>query len=289
MIKTAACIRQLSLLGALAASAPFIYAVADFENLNFAGNSLFENGANLNGVETVENRFGSDVTVRRSNFTSGNGNPTADFSNEYIVEFDSWSGWSYSKDIDALTSGFINQYSAIAGGGANGSASYGVAFGNTNFTFDSPFDFTGRGIEITNTTYVHNAIRDGDQFSRRFGDDSSTSAVETSVPDLFSLAIEGFNLGNSTGVIDFALADYRFSDDGADFIIDDWTFVDLSALGVVDALGFTFSSTDSGAFGINTPQYFAIDNIGIVPELKASTLFLGLAALLSTLGRRRSV
>ena len=43
--------------------------------------------------------------------------------------------------------------------------------------------------------------------------------------------------------------------------IEDWTNVDLTSLGAVKKLTFTFSGTDSGTYGLNTPAYVAIDNI----------------------------
>jgi hypothetical protein len=54
------------------------------------------------------------------------------------------------------------------------------------------------------------------------------------------------------------LADYR---EGSR-VLDDWTWVDLSALGSnVKRIEFDMASTDSGDFGMNTPAYFAIDNL----------------------------
>ena len=65
-----------------------------------------------------------------------------------------------------------------------------------------------------------------------------------------------------TGVIEFYLADFRFDDNSEDYIIDAWTAVDLSSLGQVKTVEFSVSSSDTGDF-INTPTYFAIDNIAI--------------------------
>ena len=46
--------------------------------------------------------------------------------------------------------------------------------------------------------------------------------------------------------------------------IENWTNVDLSSLGAVKTLTFTFSGTDAGDYGLNTPAYVAIDNIVVV-------------------------
>ncbi|HEB89007.1 MAG TPA: DUF4465 domain-containing protein, partial [Deltaproteobacteria bacterium] len=68
--------------------------------------------------------------------------------------------------------------------------------------------------------------------------------------------------------------------------LDQWVFQDLSSLGLVKELGFSFESSDVGSFGINTPQYFAIDNLTTIPEPGTALLFgLGLFWIAST-GRR---
>jgi hypothetical protein len=101
------------------------------------------------------------------------------------------------------------------------------------------------------------------------------------------LTISGYDAGGAlTGSVDFDLADFRFVDNGLDFIIDDWTWVDLSALGAVKELGFALSSSDASGGFINTPGYFAIDGLQVVPEPGTALLVgVGLALLAA---RRRS-
>ena len=60
--------------------------------------------------------------------------------------------------------------------------------------------------------------------------------------------------------INVYLADYQFSDNSLDYIIKDWTWVDLTSLGASDSLSFSLSSSDNGMFGMNTPAYFCLDN-----------------------------
>jgi len=275
-------ILQLAVVAFLAASAPALAAIG-FEDLAFQAGFNFENGAHLTGTETVENRFGSDVTVRRSTFDSSGSGFSASFDNEYVIEWDSWSGWAYSKDTDTTTSGFGNQYSAITGSGSRGSSNYGISNGDSSITFGSSIDFTGRGFDVTNTTYAHNSMRDGDSFAKQFGGASGDDA------DFFRLSVEGFLSGSSTGTVEFYLADFRFADNSQDYILSDWAFVDLSTLGTVDELAFDLSSSDVGSFGMNTPDYFAIDNIGAVPEPAAFTLLAGALALGFVGLRRRRI
>ncbi|MEM9177023.1 MAG: DUF4465 domain-containing protein, partial [Myxococcota bacterium] len=91
---------------------------------------------------------------------------------------------------------------------------------------------------------------------------------------------------SSTGTVEFLLADYTAPGTEDDYIVTDWTFVDLSSLGVVSRLAFSFESSDVGAFGINTPTYFAIDNLQTVPEPGTALLLLGGLAGLAAHRRR---
>jgi len=174
--------------------------------------------------------------------------------NTYDAEFDFWSGWAISSTTDTVTSGFTNQYSAIAGGGFEGSDNYAVAFGSSNVLFLTQ-TASLEGFYITNNTYAHNSMRDGDSFSKRFGGESGDD------PDFLRLTIKKYLDGElSQDSVDFYLADYRFEDNSQDYIVDDWEWVDLSPLGEADSLQFTMASSDVGEFGINTPTYFCMDN-----------------------------
>jgi hypothetical protein len=273
-----------------------------FEVLSFTAGD-FENGANLSGSSSTSNDpFGpgsGSLVTKNSTFQSTSAFGTGTFANVYNEKFDGlngtgnfeydyWSGWAYSRDTDTTTSGIGNQYSAITGAGARGSSNYGISNGDTAISFGASVDFTGRGFDVTNTTYAHNSMRDGDGFAKQFGDDPSTTSVtETDQPDFFLLTVEGFLTGSSTGTAEFYLADYRFSNDADDYIVDSWEFVDLTSLGVVDELTFDLSSSDVGGFGMNTPDYFAIDNIGAVPEPSAFALLAGVVAMGFVGARRR--
>ncbi|MEE8164319.1 MAG: DUF4465 domain-containing protein [Myxococcota bacterium] len=189
-----------------------------------------------------------------------------------------FSGFSASTTMDTTTPGFLNQYSNITGSGAGGSAGFGIAFSSSTIVLPTPQ--TVLGAEFTNTTYAALSMRDGDSFAKQFG------GLTGGDPDFFRLLIEGIDdQGGSTGLVELMLADYRFEDDVFDFILDVWVFLDLTGLGIVSELRFDFESSDVGGFGINTPTYFAIDNLVTIPEPGQTLLIgLGLAALAS--GRR---
>jgi hypothetical protein len=60
--------------------------------------------------------------------------------------------------------------------------------------------------------------------------------------------------------------------------------MDLTSLGGAKSLSFDYASSDVGQFGINTPLYFAMDNLtlSVVPE-PSSALLAGIAVAIIAL------
>ncbi|MEZ4278234.1 MAG: DUF4465 domain-containing protein [Myxococcota bacterium] len=210
-----------------------------------------------------------DGSTLAGGFTSGG----VFFENTYEPTFGSFSGFAASSTTDTTTPGFGNQFSNITGTGQGGSAGFGIGYFDARL--ELPTTEIVQGAWFTNTTYAALAMREGDAFSKRFG------GATGSDPDYFKLIVEGIDaLGGSTGIAELFLADFRFADPAADYILDEWVFLDLSGLGAVRALRFGFESSDVGAFGINTPVYFAIDDLTTIPEPGHALLIgLGLALL----------
>lgn len=189
---------------------------------------------------------------------------TAYFLNNYDPDYQSWDGFACSNTTDTTTPGFVNQYSAITGSGVEGSASYGVAYWSPwasnyptiSFT-DTVDGYDVSGMYMTNTTYAYLSMRDGDAYAKQFGGPTGDD------PDWFLLEIYGVAADASlVGPVSFYLADFRFSDNNQDYIVSEWTWVDLSSLGPIIGLVFQMSSSDTDPnFGMNTPGYFAVDNI----------------------------
>jgi len=184
-----------------------------------------------------------------------------------------WNGFTYSDVNDTSTAGSGNQYAAYGDGfDRSDSGVYGIGyvdtFGGVNPTISFASAQTVNGFYANNTTYAAIDMLNGSGFSKKFGGATGDDA------DWFKMTIEGFDAGSaSQGTVDFYLADYRFADNGMDYIIDDWTFVDLSSLGAnVSSVQFTLSSSDTGAWGMNTPSYFAIDEMQAVPEPASALL-----------------
>ncbi len=201
----------------------------------------------------------------------------------------SWDGFAYSNMTDTTTSGYGNQFSAYTGSGAGGSTNYAVSALSidwsgsyetipTSITFSN--SVTAAGGYFTNTTYVALDMLNGSSFSKKFGGATGNDA------DWLLLTITGKDFaGSITGYVDFYLADYRFENSIDDYIVDSWEYINLSSLGSVKTLEFLLSSSDTGSYGMNTPAYFAMDNL-IIPE-PATFVLTGLGVILMSRRRRR--
>lgn len=246
--------------------------------------SLFFSVCSIAAVSTFEDLV---LPSPQSNFAS-----TADatfssggvtFKRDYNETFQCcWSGWTFSNRTDITTLDYNIDTSAYAGSGQGGTSNYAVAYiGPVEAALAGPSIVSGAW--ITNTTYAALAMRDSYFGAKKFGGASGDDA------DFFKLTITGFNGAAETGSVDFYLADYRFGDNSLDYIVQQWTFVNLASLGTVTKLGFALSSSDVGQFGMNTPAYFAIDTLTTapVPEPGHYAMLLAGLALLGVVGRKR--
>jgi hypothetical protein len=171
------------------------------------------------------------------------------------------SGFAYSNMTDSVTSGYLNMFSTKAATGYQDSENYAIAYGDGWFR-PGPIDgihvYEPLQVYVTNNTYAFNSMRDGDQYAKKFG------GVTGNDPDFFSVTFTGLRNGEATGApVTVYLADFRFTDNTQDYILRDWTPIDLTPLGLCDTVIFSFESTDVGDFGINTPLYFCLDNLQI--------------------------
>lgn len=257
-------------------AAPAVASTVDFEDV---GASLeaesYWNGSPDDGDHTFES----------GGFT---------FHNNYNATYGSWAGWSYSNSTDTTNYGvnqWQHQWSAMPGGGAGGSSTYAVgftlAFPNMAM-IDVPAEVSLISADFTNTTYAYYTMLEGNAFAKKFGGADGTD------PDWFLLTISGQNgEGDELGTVDFYLADFRHPDSQFDYIIDEWVTVDLSPIASAERLVFDLTSSDTGDWGMNTPAFFAMDNlvfdsaVAPVPEPSTVLLFAGGALGLGWLGWRR--
>lgn len=225
------------------------YEVATFEDLSLETESYW-NGADEQG-----------------NFVSG----TAMFVNNYNPDWFAWDGWAYSNTNDVTTPGYMNQYSAISPVRLDSTIgkNYGLSYviGESEIRLAGNADRLVKGFFVTNSTYAALSMKLGDDFSKKFGGTGGND------PDFFKLTVTGHPSDGDPSSIDFYLADYTFEDNGKDYILETWQWVDLSSLGKVTRLTFSLSSSDNGIYGMNTPAFFCMDNLCLEP-LPASSSFL---------------
>lgn len=212
--------------------------------------SLAQQVATFDDLTLDANKFwnGSDLS---GSFTSGG----FVFKNSFNAEWLSWSGFAYTNTTDVSTPGYENQYSAITGSGNNASANYAVCYTGSSAEVVLPAESKISGFYVTNSTYAYLSMKNGDTYSKKFGGESGKD------PDFFKLTMEALDdEGQPVDSKDFYLADFRFEDDSKDYIISKWTWVDLGDLKATKKIRFSLSSSDVGAWGMNTPAYFCMDD-----------------------------
>jgi hypothetical protein len=184
------------------------------------------------------------------------------FNNSYNTTYNYWSaGFALSNVTDTITAGYTNQNAAITGGGYQ-SSQYAVAGSNARIRFTGSIaKRTVQGFYITNSTYAYLSMQTGDQFAKKFG------GVSGNDPDYFEIVIKGYNNGSINDSVIAVLADFRSANNAEDYILKTWKWIDLTSLGMVDSISFSYRSSDVGQFGMNTPAYFCIDNFSVLPVL----------------------
>ncbi len=190
------------------------------------------------------------------------------FQYKWDTGFGFWSGgFAYTNKYDSATAGFGNTYGVKPLKGYNSSNMYVVAQANAILNLSAP-STTVDGFYITNTTYAFKSIRNGDAFSRKFGDTtgtgSGTTIAQGSYPDFFKVTVKGYKNGTlKADSVPFYLADYRSSNNALDYVVNNWQWVNTNILGEVDSLKFYMYTSDNGQFGPNTPLFFGMDNFTI--------------------------
>ena len=233
---------------AILISLSFLYSCEDsenyvVENVDFEHLTLGENGY----------WNGSDGSGPFTYYSATFHNEFTDWGGGYT----SWNGFAISSINDIQTPGLENQYSAYVASIEEPLNKYGICYilgDNAKIIFDKPVDLLS--IKATNSTYCYWSMKNGDQYSKKFGGLSGTD------PDWFKLTIKGYDIdGFEIITRDFMLADYRSSSSSDDYIINGWETVDLSMFNGISEIRFYLSSTDNGDFGMNTPAYFCLDNL----------------------------
>lgn len=201
--------------------------VVDFENVKLNSDSIW-NGSDGSGAFTTK---------------------IATFNNNYNSTYFSWSGFACSAKRNIVTEGYGNQYSVSAGSGALGSKQFALAYSTATLLCDSNVygNFSIKSLMLTNSTYAFLDMKNGSAYSKKFVDG-----------DWYKVTVTGYLNNAKTASVDYYLADFR---NGKAFLSNTWNKVDVSALGKVDKVTFSFDSSDHGNWGMNTPAYACVDNI----------------------------
>jgi hypothetical protein len=215
--------------------------VVDFEELNLAPESYW-NGSN--GAGSFTNKF-------------------LTFYNDYDRNSFSWMGWAYTNQTDSLTNSYTNEFSSATGKGAENSSNYAVCYVGADWMgdfspipsvikVDYPQDYPDNfGMYVCLSAWTNLYMEDNDFYA--------------SNNHWFKLHIKALKIGEETEEDvsrEFFFADYSGSNS---FKHKNWTYIDMSWARNRDSLLFTFSSSDAGEWGINTPTYFCMDNFGATP------------------------
>lgn len=211
--------------------------------------------------------------------TSGNDwtSGPATFRYDWDNAWSYWSGGSaYTNMTDSTHGNYTNLYGCIAHQGYNGSNNYVTMQDSSVITFSNNTTMVS-GFYISNTTYAYKVIKAGNFAARKFGDTTGTNSggmyAQGEYPDWFNVTIKGYRGGNllNDSVV-FYLADYRASGTSTDYAIKNWQYVNCSSLEQVDSVLFVLKSSDTGAWGMNTPAFFAIDNLELASTVGVKEL-----------------
>ncbi len=122
---------------------------------------------------------------------------------------------------------------------SNGSKQFGVVWEEATVAFADGKARQIQSADICPTTYLLGTMQNGGPFSKAL----------TEKGDYFTLTLTADN---------GAEMDIDLARDGQ--IQSGWKSVDLSRLGKVKTLSFSFSGSDASQWGLNTPKYVAVDN-----------------------------
>ncbi len=215
--------------------------ITDFEDLIVPEEGYFNGSTQHSGTIGVTEKFV---------FQSINGT----FRVFYTPEngYDYWSGTAYSNQTDLNTADWTNfsSYSNYPnGGGCENTENYaiGYMFDKDTIQFDVSYCC---GIQIANGAYFTNSTW---AYHYMNGTDGTGNGIyETG--DYYKLIFKSMVNNQYTGnFVEFYLADFT---NGNSYIIDNWTWVDLSALGETHGIEISYQTSDDF-----TPAYYCVDNL----------------------------
>lgn len=233
-----------------------------FETVNFEKASLPKDGDNP-GVLIGKTYESENGYVFQNYYTPAN--ETAEAYN---------SGFTVSNNNDTKTAGYKNQYSVYsASNNANNQfLIYNPPYGATCYIQRKDGQaFYPYSMFVAPTTYTMQSIFNGDAYAKKF-EEKDTFAVKIQGCDASGQPIKNsvlsFNLVKSLGLFQYdpyqGYGYLKFINVQSTKNL--WTEIPLYYLGKVNKILISFDSSDKGDFGINTPQYIALDDFTTVTQ-----------------------
>lgn len=215
--------------------------VADFEDLDLAPASFW-----------FYNPEAEKSTFRSGSFSFNNG------WSEYggLIYWDAFAYSNLSLGVNDFADENA-QFGSVAGRGATGSSTFATAFYSSFntpvITLDHPAVVPG--VYLSNNLYTYSSLINGDAFSGGpFEQGDFLKVIFTPIQEQEE--------GLTPPQVTFFLADYRSENAEDHYILRDWQWLDLSSLGSVSSLTFYFEGSRTGEYGLNTPGYLCLDNLG---------------------------
>lgn len=198
---------------------------------------------------------GENSVYRPSTFAEGkNWFLTGSYAmNTSVQDWGSYGMGYSSMQVVNYKNGFVpdgnDVYLATAANGAAAGNNFGVC--NIMGLYEEMLltPTTISGMAVTNTMLAANSVFQGDAY-----------AAGLSEGGYFRLNITGLKDGVVKGTVNYNLANYPVG--GEMTFAENWQWVDLSSLGIVDNLQFSLEGTDMSYGYLNTPSYFCVDQIG---------------------------
>ena len=169
------------------------------------------------------------------------------FEHNAIVAYDSWGGFTISKNAADT----LNQFACAAKGGVKGVGSPFIVayYMGAPLTLMFADCYYPKEIYVCQDMVTLISLQNGDSFAKKF-----------TAKDTLALHISGLdeNDANTDTVTYYLAVDSVFNQA--------WTKIDLSSIGYCYGLEFSMTSTDCSNGYMNTPAYFALDALTVSSE-----------------------
>lgn len=166
-----------------------------------------------------------------------------------------YDGYALSSKTSTSYTTLSDMWNSAVGHGYDNSSNYAVyypAYGTASYV-EVTNDLEGdvlNGTWIALNAYTKTAITTGGLYG----------AKKFATGDWLKITATGTDAEGNNKTTDLYLADYRSENESEHYLLDNWTWWDLSSLGKVVKVTFSFTGSDTGTWGLNTPSYACFDN-----------------------------